>query len=122
VHVFKRLAVEAGVDLSRATPVQAWDVFSRFSREGFRVPREPNADGLLYQYGTYDFGDGLWFRLDLTRQFAVRDEDEYLQFRCELRYEPLDVHVRLDRFDEWWWYDDPAPLVVGLAGRDACPA
>lgn len=107
--MFKRLAVDTGVDLSRATPVQAWEVFSRFSREVFRVPRIPGADGLVYQYGIHDVGDGPWFDLDLTRQFAVRGDDEFLQFHCTLPYEPTNAHELLGAFHEWWWFDDPSP-------------
>ena len=34
-------------------------------------------DWLLFQYGTYDWGDGPYFEIDITRQFAVEiDYDE----------------------------------------------
>lgn len=38
--------------------------------------RGDDHDMLLYQWGTYDWGKGLHFDLDITRQFIADDDDE----------------------------------------------
>ncbi|MEX2581317.1 MAG: hypothetical protein WD342_19830 [Verrucomicrobiales bacterium] len=37
---------------------------------------EEDGDMLLFQWGTYDWGEGRWFDLNITRQFIVPSEDE----------------------------------------------
>jgi hypothetical protein len=52
-----------------------------------------DGDMLLFQWGTYDWGAGRHFELDLTRQAILEPEDpdedpEILQLRCTFRYAP----------------------------------
>jgi hypothetical protein len=39
------------------------------------LSEEVGSDMLLFQYGCHDWGDGVMFEVDLTRQFIVADED-----------------------------------------------
>lgn len=50
----------------------------------------PDADMLLYQWGTYDWGQGRCFELDITRQFIRRVDDTSLisQLSLKARYLP----------------------------------
>ncbi|MEV4501912.1 hypothetical protein [Streptomyces klenkii] len=50
-----------------------WLAFLRFGRRLFDVPDTADADGLLFQYGTYSFSGPPTFALDLTRQFEISD-------------------------------------------------
>ncbi|MFB7183633.1 hypothetical protein ACFCYI_38735 [Streptomyces sp. NPDC056257] len=67
-----------------------WPVFLRFGRRLFDVSDTPDADGLLFQYGTYAFDGPPAFTLDLTRQFEISDNNgdhaHYVQVHCEPRY------------------------------------
>jgi len=46
-------------------------------------------DMLLYQYGTYDWtGKGGNFEFNLTRQFEIPNDDEFLQLSLTLKYDP----------------------------------
>lgn len=85
-EVFRRLVRRAGLTMESLTAATAWTLFGSFSGIEFDVPREPESDGLLYQFGVYDFSGESRFHFDLTRQFGLRDSDEYLQFHCDLRY------------------------------------
>jgi hypothetical protein len=92
----RALLADAGVNLERPAAedvARTWDVMRRFAAEVVEdaEPPEEDGDGILAQYGTYDWhdGDGPHFELDMTRQFALTDEDgEYshmAQLRCTFR-------------------------------------
>lgn len=69
------------------------------------APPEDDGDLLLAQYGTYDWGHGEWFELDLTRQFIFNDRrGEYLrmsQLRCVFEFEPTERLRELGADDLW---------------------
>ncbi|MBN2583729.1 MAG: hypothetical protein JXL80_11740 [Planctomycetes bacterium] len=60
-----------------------------------------SGDMLLYQWGTYDWGKGEHFELDLTRQFILPDEDEPFQLSMTLIFEPTDERLNLGRGSQW---------------------
>ncbi len=86
-----------------------WRGFLRFAGRLFDVPDVPDADGLLFQYGTYSFGGPPAFTLDFVRQFVVVDEDgdhdHFVQVHCELRYGPVPALRALGSFDSWYFRD-----------------
>ena len=51
---------------------------------------EEDGDMLLFQWGSYDWGQGPSFELDLTRQAipAGTEDPPILQLQCTYRYEP----------------------------------
>ena len=51
---------------------------------------DKDADALLFQYGTYDWGKGESFQFDITRQFIKPDEDEPYQLSMTLHFEPVE--------------------------------
>ncbi|MEV5463084.1 hypothetical protein [Streptomyces sp. NPDC002788] len=59
-----------------------WLGFLRFGRRLFDVPDTPDADGLLFQYGTHAFDGPPAFTLDLTRQFEISDSDGDHDLTC----------------------------------------
>lgn len=101
--VFKAFVSESGSEVSRLTATSAWEVFIRFAATPFDLPDVDDADGLLYQFGTDSFTGEQRFHFDLVRQFAVPDEDEYLQFHCQMTFESDSAMTRLGRYDEWWF-------------------
>ncbi|MFC8290582.1 hypothetical protein ACFUJ0_06370 [Streptomyces sp. NPDC057242] len=95
-------------------PEDVWFAFLRFGRQLFHVPDTPDADGLLFQYGTYAFDGPAMFTLDLTRQFEVSDSDgdhdHYVQVHCELRYGLTPALEALGSFRSWFFHDAGADL------------
>ncbi len=87
------------------TASAALDSLIAFATVPFRVSRGPESDGLLYQYGTYTFTGEPRFHLDLTMQFAVAGEDEYLQFHCDVQFAPTRDLTELGQHSEWWFAD-----------------
>lgn len=53
---------------------------------------ENEGDMLLFQWGTYDWGQGRWFRLNITRQIipqhAEDDDDEIFQLSATAKFHP----------------------------------
>ncbi|MGW1467083.1 hypothetical protein ACWCPT_22400 [Streptomyces sp. NPDC002308] len=86
-----------------------WLAFLRFGRLLFDVPDTPDADGLLFQYGTYSFDGPPEFTLDFTRQFEISDSDgdhdHYVQVHCELGYGLAPALEALGSFDSWFFHD-----------------
>ncbi|MEU4116239.1 hypothetical protein AB0F71_17290 [Kitasatospora sp. NPDC028055] len=104
----------------------AWSAFLRFGRARFDTPDTPDADGLLFQYGTYSFDGPPTFSLDLTRQFEINDSSgdhhHYLQVHCELRYDSAAPLSALGSFESWFFHDTEDDLdqwAEGLTDRGA---
>jgi hypothetical protein len=62
------------------------------------VSRADDGDMLLFQYGTYDWGEGLFFEIDFTRQFyqffTDTDDHEIIQQSFTFYLDPKDLdHV-----------------------------
>lgn len=77
------VAVETGVDTALA--------FYRDVR--FGPLTVTNSDMLLFQWGTYDWGEGEHFELDVTRQLiwpstSEEDDEEMWQLSLTFRFEP----------------------------------
>jgi hypothetical protein len=75
----RALLAGAGVDTERPSAEDVdltWRVFQQFATESVEDCEPPEHDGdlLLAQFGTYDWGSGEYFELDLTRQFSFVDE------------------------------------------------
>ncbi|MFG2480625.1 hypothetical protein [Streptomyces fagopyri] len=103
-----------------------WLAFLRFGRRIFDVPDTSDADGLLFQYGTYAFDGPPTFTLDLVRQFEVSDSegehDHYVQVHCELGYGRAPVLEALGNFGSWFFHDagdDLEEWAQGLTARQA---
>jgi len=67
---------------------------------------DPEADGdmLLFQWGTYDWGNGRFFEFDLTRQFITgedQEDEDIWQLSLTLRYLPNDELLSLDSGNQW---------------------
>lgn len=52
---------------------------------------------MLYEWGTYDWGEGAYFEMSLTRQFVIgnADDDSIWQLRLEFRFSPTDALIAL---------------------------
>jgi hypothetical protein len=96
--VLRSMLRDAGIKLDdpAAEDVpRAWEVFKAFGKIPVDdVAPDSDSDGLLVQYGVYDWGDedGLHFSFDFTRQFAFNDDegkyDHMEQLSCNFIFEP----------------------------------
>ena len=107
-----------GYGHSRGDVRAAWQAFEDFAATPVRasdLARDDAAEGLLYEYGVYDFG-APWhetFQLDWTRQFATRDDDTW-QVRLTVHL-PIDTFGRPAPEDTLWSWD--AAKRAGRAGQ-----
>ncbi len=64
---------------------------------------ERDADMLLYQWGTYDWGRGESFELNITRQLILYegDDQDIWQLRLTFNFKPTDTLRDLRRGDRW---------------------
>ncbi|GAB2822546.1 hypothetical protein GCM10022221_20680 [Actinocorallia aurea] len=93
----------------RVSADHAWQAFLRFARVRYNVAELPDADGLLFQFGTHALSGTRAFVLNFTRQFEITDaageHDHYLQVQCELEYEPTPSLEGLGTFSSWFFHD-----------------
>jgi hypothetical protein len=76
-------------------------------------PSDSDADMLLYQWGTNDWGNGEWFEVDITRQFIINGEaeDENIwQLSLTFKFPPSAQLRALGPGDKWC--PDPRPRGV----------
>jgi hypothetical protein len=106
----RSLLHDAGVDVDRpaAEDVErTWAVMRTFAAEPVEdaEPPEQDGDGMLAQYGTYEWGRGEHFELDMTRQLSFTDRDgEYdhmTQLHCSFAFVPTDELRALGADDLW---------------------
>ncbi|CAG7641686.1 conserved hypothetical protein [Actinacidiphila bryophytorum] len=103
----------------------AWRAFLRFAWLRFDLTDTPDADGLLFQYGTYAFDGPAVFMVDLTRQFEIADRqgdhDHFLQVHCELRFGAAPALLALGSFDSWFFHGGGGDLdewAEAMSGRE----
>lgn len=64
------------------------DLYGSFRISGTSM--DEDGDMLLFQWGSYNWGDGRFFEIDLTRQAipSGREDPPILQLICTFRYDP----------------------------------
>ena len=134
--MFRQFASAHGVDLSRCTPRQGFEQALAFFREVKPVGcEEEDGDMLLFQLGTYDWGEGRWFELDITRQFLdlehvyaddeEEDDDEedddfdddqatMSQMHLTFRFKPTPELDALGASNRWNEGAEPEPRFVSF--------
>ena len=91
-------------DLNLADGCEAFFDFYRDRRPQGHVFEMEDADMLLFQWGTYDWGSGEHFSFNLTRQLIVSEdaEDEDIwQLGFTFEFEPDNALMALGRGDRW---------------------
>jgi hypothetical protein len=110
----RELLIRAGVNVEAPTAQdveRTWQVFQEFAVEPVddALPPPADGDGILAQFGIYDWGEGAHFELDMTRQIIVAD-DEYdgdddqglmTQLQCTFRFEVRPELERVGSGDLW---------------------
>ena len=58
-------------------------------------------DMLLFQWGVFDWGEGEYFELDITRQISPSDTDELIQLSCTLYFIPSTALRNIEEGNKW---------------------
>ena len=95
-----------GIDLQAAPPSAGIDAMIRFyaDQRADECDLSSEGDMLLFQWGTYDWGDGVRFELDLTRQVIFPDEeydDAIWQLHLTYRFNPTDELWDIGAGNKW---------------------
>jgi hypothetical protein len=91
-------------DLDADSGVSAMVNFYLSSRVDDVVDISDGGDMLVFQWGTYDWGNGPSFEYDLTRQFIVDgydDDDALWQLSLTLRFKSDSRNEAIGRGDRW---------------------
>lgn len=103
---FGEFADEQELDLAVASPSIGIPAMLRFYSE-HRVDgcgEDAQADMLLFQWGTYDLGEGRRFELDITRQVVLPEEDDddaIWQLHLTYQFLPADDLAGLGSGSSW---------------------
>ena len=64
---------------------------------------DADGDMLLYQWGTYNWGNGGSFELDITRQVIVGDgeDEDIFQLSLTFKFQPAETLRHLGQGDHW---------------------
>jgi hypothetical protein len=95
-----------GIELPGASIEAGFSEAFAFYREVRPTGCEKELDGdmLLYQWGTYDWGQGRYFNLDLTRQFILEgaeDDEGIFQLAFRFLYPPSRALDALKDGNRW---------------------
>ena len=58
-------------------------------------------DMLLFQWGLFDWGEGEYFELDITRQISPTNTDEIRQLSCTLYFNPSTTLLDIEEGNRW---------------------
>ena len=96
---------QAGRSLGTLTPSDGVDLMTDFYLEERAEACDVDSDGdmLLYQWGTYDWGEGESFEFDITRQLIAGDGDDEDIFQLSLTFQfrPTAALRQLGSGDRW---------------------
>lgn len=102
---FQAFLARTGVDLHRSAPQegpeQMLTFFATVAAEGCQPD---DGDMLLFQWGTYDWGEGPAFEIGLVRQFigqGEEDDDAMSQLSLTYRFEAEPSLLALGAGDRW---------------------
>lgn len=89
------------------------------------VDLEADGDMLLFQWGTYDWGSGSGFEVDISRQLirGAGEDDDIWQLRLTYRFTPLEPLRSNGKGNRWCARpDDVAPFAEFIMAHPAITA
>jgi hypothetical protein len=103
---FDAFLVQRGLDRARLTAEQGVPTMLMFYRhvraDGCSL--ESDSDMLLYQWGTYDWGEGEFFDLNITRQLCLNDsgeDDDIWQLQLTFKFNPTPLLRSMQQGNRW---------------------
>ncbi|MBL8524152.1 MAG: hypothetical protein JNN20_10715 [Betaproteobacteria bacterium] len=119
ISVFSSFAKANGVNISGCTPREGLEqMFLFYQSVAPKGCDQPNGDMLLFQWGTYDWGAGKHFELNITRQFieqAFDDDDAISQLSLTFKFAPTLDLVSIGDGNRWCDGPTEFELVRGFA-------
>ena len=112
---FQEFTRTAGIHLDTSVPATGIPLMLRFyqARRADGCDFAEDADMLLFQWGTYDWGSGDHFELDLTRQLILPDEDDddaIWQLHLTFRFSTSEELKDLGSGNRWCTSPDQVPI------------
>lgn len=105
VSAFESFVEGNGISLTGITPRQGVAQMLAFFRAILPIGcAGPSGDSLLFQWGTYDWGEGRNFELNITRQFIesdVGDDDAISQLQLTFAFPPTLELTALGEGNKW---------------------
>ena len=102
---FLKLISNANRQLNTLAPSEGVELMLAFYRDHRAAGCRIDADGdmLLFQWGTYDWGEGEAFEVEITRQFILGDGDDEDIFQLSLtfRFQPTMALRQLADGNRW---------------------
>lgn len=88
------------------TMIEAFELLMRFYEQHRAIDAAPidhDGDMLLFQYGTYDWGNGERFSISLTRQLIVphSEDSDIWQLELSFSYLPNETLRSFQNGDKW---------------------
>ena len=102
-------ARELGHDPDRLRPREALAAWTAAAQVPFRVPAVPEADGLLYRFGTRADDGVQRFRLTLLRRFVCRDGHGHCEAQCDVDVATTPELAALGEYAEWCYAPPSSP-------------
>ncbi len=104
--IFEQRGTEADARLDSVSVAKGFDLLFAFYLEerADDCPLDADGDMLLYEWGTYDWGQGEFFDLSLTRQLMLEgiSEDENIwQLALRFKFMPDDTLRQLGSGNRW---------------------
>ena len=103
---FERYLSELDLQRASLSPEHGLAAMLSFYRDvrADRCPLDEDADMLLYQWGTYDWGQGRFFELNITRQLifdASGEDDDIWQLSLTFKYRPSSEFAAIEAGNKW---------------------
>jgi hypothetical protein len=123
---FRQFLASRNGQLGSLDAAGAIDAMTSFYEAVQPTGLDPEApDMLLFQWGTYDWGDGLWFEFNVTRQVITpstpEDADDAIwQLGLTLRYPPTE-NAQTAASGEQWWDREDGPIAEFLTDVQSTP-
>jgi hypothetical protein len=96
---------QSGMTLDSLTPDDGVDAMLQFysDERADECKVDTDADMLLFQWGTHDWGEGKHFEFDITRQFihAAEDDDCIWQLSLLFRFAASEELDKLESGNKW---------------------
>ena len=100
---FEAFVLDAGAELGSLSLPSAIDLMLGFylSVRAVGCPIDDDCDMLLFQWGTFDWGDGPSFQVEITRQFISEGDDGISQLSLAFHFVPTTARTALDSGSRW---------------------
>jgi hypothetical protein len=120
-----KFAASKGFNLATSTPrIGLPLMFDLYTNSSASKCAGPDCDMLLYQWGTYDWGEGRHFDLEIVRQFNEQrnpdDQGKMSQLHLAYRYEPTSALEAI--IEGNFWCHEKGELAIFSANCLSSPA